>query len=152
MNATEYCAELPVENEIGKVGSWMVVDGNSREARLTGMFLGSGSSRQERHHTHAPDAWGSKEDRCGACRWIEIMIFREADDGRPTGRYLVVRVGASEVPGETDRFSFTWAYSADDVVVAVSTRNKPLTKPAKTALARAAGRDEELREAYRASS
>jgi hypothetical protein len=148
----EYRAELPAEDEIGTKGSWRVVDGNEQEARLTGEFLGSGSSRKQSHRGHPQGTWGTREDRCSACRWIEILIFREITDDRPTGRYLVVKLGLTEVPSEVDRYSFKWAYSADDVVVAVSTRGTPLTVPARSALARAAGRDTELREAYRAAS
>lgn len=155
-----YCADLPTESETGDFGSWLIVDEEKAEARLAGRFLGSGSSRKPTHRGHAPGTWGTREDKCSACRWLELMIFQEyaAKDGggtAPTGKYLVVKVGASEVDGETDRISFIWALSADEVVVAVSTRGPAgksvRTRPAEIALARAAGRDPELRDAFRAT-
>lgn len=155
-----YCADLPTESETGEFGSWLIVDDEGAEARLKGRFLGSGSSRKPTHRGHAPGTWGTREDRCSACRWLELMIFQEdegtsAKDSAPTGKYLVVKVGASEVPKETDIISFIWALSADEVVVAVSTRGPAgksvRTRPAEIALARAAGRDPELRDAFRAT-
>lgn len=150
---------LPTEAETGTVGRWLVVDDNEESHDIIGRFLGSGSSRKPRHRDHAEGTWGDIKVKCGACRWLELMIFQELVSAEasapPTRNYFVVKVGASEVPGEADRITVNRAYSADEVVVAVSTRpggTLTMTRPAQIALARAAGRDEQIREAYRAAS
>lgn len=151
--------ELPTESETGMVGRWPVDDDNGTRWTITGRFIGSGSSRKPRHRDHLDGTFADVKLKCGACRWLELLIFQELaaaeDTAGPTGNYFVVKVGASEVPGESDRYTVTKALSADEVVVAVSTRrdgSMTMTRPAQIALARAAGRDDQIREAYRAAA
>lgn len=147
--------ELPTENETGMVGRWSVEDDDGNVADITGRFLGSGSSWKPRHMGH-PDSKFAARGGCQACRWLELLIFQEAPQEDRPRRYLVVKIGLTVVPGETNRYTTTWAYSPDEVVVAVSTRapgaRLSMSRPAQIALARAAGMDPEIREAYRAAS
>lgn len=155
MDIASFPEELPTESETGIVGRWLVKDDNGDPWRITGRFLGSGSSRKPQHRDHDAGTAPDPKLKCGACRWLELLIFQERTgtgvDAETTGNYFVVKVGASEVSGETDRYTVTKALSADEVVVAV-TRNRTRTRAADTALARSAGRDVQIREAFRAAA
>lgn len=156
MDAYPEWDRLPAENMGGSRGTWTVADDYGSRDEIRGVFLGSGSSRRDRHLGHDTGTWAYPPERCSACRWMELLIFREeAEDGTASGRYLVVKCGVSDVPGETDRVSFSWALSPDEVIVALYTRQhdkRILTRPACTALARCSPHDESLRDAFRAAA
>lgn len=150
------CEDFPIESETGMTGRWSVVNDEGERADITGRFLGSGSSRKPRHMNHPGSDYAARGGKCQACRWLELMIFQELEQPDRPRRYLVVKIGASAVPGETERYTTTWAFSPDEVVVAVSTRQPGaqlvMSRPAQFALARAAGLDPEIRAAYRAAA
>lgn len=149
------CEELPTESETGMIGRWSVEDDDGNVADIVGRFLGSGSSRKPRHMGH-PEGTYATRPGCQACRWLELLIFQEVPQEDRPRRYLVVKLGVTVVPGEKQRYTTTWAFSPDEVVVAVSTRapgaQMSMSRPARIALARAAGLDPEIREAYRAAA
>lgn len=101
-----------------------------QEIRFDGELLASGSSFQ-----------------LGKTRWYEVELWRTIDD-----RYVVHKVGRSDVEDEHDRHSAIVADRPEGVVAALYSRRAsgdyhlPLT--AKLALEDAADKDSRLREAY----
>jgi len=101
-----------------------------QEIRFEGELLASGSSHRD-----------------GKDRWYEVELWRTIDD-----RYVVHKIGVSDVPGENDRHSAIVADRPEGVVSALYSRrgsgdyHLPLT--AKLALEEAAEKDPALREAY----
>lgn len=107
-----------------------IVWNREQEIRFEGELLASGSSQ-----------------RAGKERWYEIELWATVD-----GRYVIHKIGVSDVPGEDDRHSAIVADQPEGVVSALYSRREsgdyhlPLT--AKLALEEAAKRDPLLREAY----
>jgi hypothetical protein len=88
------------------------------------------------------------DHRCGACRWFEPRIFVQSDGQRMFGLY---KLGATLVPGETNRISFETAASALELILmlAVPRNGKTaLTIPGHRVVAQAAGFDSDLEAAY----
>lgn len=123
---------------------------------FTGRQLASVSSRWRTHGEHA-GATATTSERCSACRWTEIEIYRadtssiNAGIGSALARYLVVVLGSSAVPGEETRRRLSWTNSPFEVVEVLTQRRggvPTLPGPAARALARAAEFDDGLNEAY----
>lgn len=70
---------------------------NGHEAKFFGAMLSEASSH-ETTHTHAMGTLPTQ--RCSACRWFEVRIYRSA--GEPAMYYVEMR-GRSILEGETDR-------------------------------------------------
>lgn len=138
---------------------------------FTGVLLGAASSERELHthdldrQPHAP-----RHRRCSACRWNEVAIYRryvtegidlETEPNRPriypldapeSGDYVVHTVGVSLVPGEHRLSRIASSDSAFEVVELLTVRRPDeepfMTPQSSRALARAAERDDDLRDAY----
>jgi hypothetical protein len=101
-----------------------------QEIRFEGELLASGSSWRE-----------------GKDRWYEVELWSTID-----GRYVIHKIGVSDVPDEDDRHSAIVADQPEGVVAALYSRrgsgdyHLPLT--AKLALEEAAKKDEALKHAY----
>lgn len=121
-------------------------------------------------------SFAAKSERCSACRWFEVQIFQvdaeitsacncdqapihgvpvhTPDCGLepPSGRYLVVTAGRTEVPNEVDlrRAAFTnSAYEVVELLVQHRDRGGPfIPQTSARALAHAAAYDANLRDAY----
>lgn len=136
------------------------------EVRFTGQLLGFGTSRRD-NHNHYPRRFAAKGEKCSACRWLEVYLYRRYADEEvdlaatpptlakitpvPTD-YVVHTVGATDVPGEhrLSRISFTT--SAFEVLELLTVR-RPGDEPfvaaqASRALAQAASLDRGIRDAY----
>lgn len=124
----------------------------------------------------SPVRYASTGDRCSACRWFEVRIFRvtaEVIDDEcnctggiaesnyahephcgtvpASGKYLLVTYGLSIVPGEVAKRRFLWTNSAFRVLESLTQRRAGSAfLPATSAqvLAEAAAFDEDLAEAY----
>jgi hypothetical protein len=142
--------ELPMEDELNKVGRWQLPAGRDdddvEDVVIEGRFIGLGSSEHRTHKDHAGE-FAERGGRCGACRWFETRIFR-LDDG--TG-YLIYNVGVSVVPGETHFVTVERARTPQEVVERYTQRRNGevyLTSPSARALAQAAGYDDGMHDAY----
>lgn len=136
-----------------------------------GAPLGAGTSYREDHlHDRERTPYARRGDRCSACRWFEVAIYRRyntdgidletdpeypriypLDDPLP-GDYVIHTVGASAVPGETRLSRISVTDSAYEVVelLTVRRRDEEPWIPAQSAraLARASQVDAKLRDAY----
>ena len=140
----------PAGDQAGAHGDWTFVDLSGRYTKLTGTFLGAGTSYKPDHMYHKGQPYADKKQRCSRCRWIEVRLFSET----ATDRYLLVTRGASAVPGETERVTCTLVHGPFQAVEAATTRREEpggepfLIRPAAMALAQAAQHDKAVKEAY----
>jgi len=113
-----------------------------RDAELLG--------RQTSHrnsHRHPAGTVARPGEPCPACRWFEVEIYRHRDG------YALVTVGKTQVTGEVDRLRVRTATSPYEVVELLTQhfddgRPPRLPRASALALARAAERDDGIRDAY----
>lgn len=138
---------LPVFTQAGVSGTWEFTDRHGSAVRLEGDFLGMGSSHRP-YHKHTFPPYADQGQHCSTCRWMEIRVFQEAENGR----YLVLQRGASIVPGEEDIITFGWAEDGPAVISAMSSWDKDgrafFTFVARRALETASALDDGLDRAY----
>jgi hypothetical protein len=106
------------------------IQDHERSFTFDGELLGQGSSFES-----------------GKLRWFDVAIYRTT-----ARRYVVAGAGRTVVPGETDR---RWVRVAEDADGAIELLHivdgdgvRYMTNVAKSAVAEAAARDEELRKAF----
>lgn len=121
--------------------------------RFEGWIIGAATSRQRVHRSHGDERFAPRKVKCSACRWNEVTIYvRQHPEDNNRFDYVVVTVGASEVPGEVDLQTITETSSAFEVLEALTVRPRSgapfLPGQYASALAQAASRDDDLREAY----
>jgi hypothetical protein len=95
---------------------------------FTGRVLGLASGQRSYHLPHRGD-FAAPGERCGACRWTEVTIYRRtsrADDPLPehVDDYVVHTVGRSVVPGEIDLPKLVETSSPYEVVEALTVRRQ----------------------------
>lgn len=139
---------LPDFTRAGSLGEWEFTDRYGSEAGLRGHFLGMGSSHRP-YHKHAFPPYAAPKQHCSTCRWMELRLFQETGGEE---RYLLVRTGRSDVPGEETRTSFGWSETAADVVSALVTWTEDgasaLGYVERRALEQATAYDDDLHAAY----
>jgi hypothetical protein len=129
-------------------------------------LIGYGSSRVEHHRDHVDGGheFASKNERCSACRWNEVRIFKftSITELSPLKHmqslhsisqpYLVHTLGLSIVPNEFTKCRTLWVSGGYEIVEVLTVRPRDgdvfLPGPAARALARAAELDESIRRAY----
>lgn len=112
---------------------------------FTGEEIGNASSKYETHN-HDVVAGPLPGQRCSACRWQEVRLFQRHD-----GWFCVYTVGRSVVPGEKDFIKYRTTQSAFEVIELLTVRNGKntfLPVPAARALAQAAQKNDDIRDAY----
>lgn len=76
-----------------------------RDVELTfrGDLLARASSQRPEHNGFAvhEDGHAVRFERCSACRWFEVELYRSED---PEARWVAYTVGRTTVPGEDTRF------------------------------------------------
>jgi hypothetical protein len=123
---------------------------------FTGRQLGFSSSYVDQHN-HATHRTAQPGERCSACRWFSVAIYRsyrESDTGsglKPHG-YVVHTVGGSSIPGEKRFSRVTQTTSAYEILEVLTVRRSDaapfMTPQSARALAQAADVDDAIREAY----
>lgn len=146
-------APLPGLESVGKPGTWTIADQHGQSVTITGELLGLGSSYRNRHQNHPSTEFAPQRTHCSTCRWTEIRIFAvDSEEGNPHPLpYLVVKRGASAIPGETDFVEWEGLVAGDEVLEKLTTRRGGdtfLTAPASRALSQAAGFDPGMRDAW----
>lgn len=143
---------LPGREMVGKEGTWTIVDEYGDSITVSGELLGLGSTQRPRHQGHAPDTFAPPRTHCSTCRWTEIRIFgTNPEDGKALGNYLVVKRGASIVPGEHDFIEWEWLLSGHEVLEKLTTRKGSdvfFTPTATRAASQAAEFDAGMRDAW----
>lgn len=158
--------EPPPAHNVGRAGVWRLpllspadsrLVSDSGELRLSGTFIGFGSSHNDAHN-HDAGAPKPGDRPCSACRWFESRLFRVTDgpDRERLGLYVVYNVGQSVVAGEQPRYSYTAArspYEVIEVLTTVRSRDdggvrRVLGNPARRMLGQAAFHDNHIRDAY----
>jgi hypothetical protein len=116
---------------------------------VTGRLIGYASSHRDRHSPH-PMTHARPGEKCPACRWFEVRIFRlePADDQR--GVYAVHTQGPSRVPGEIVKCRLVFAQTGYEVIELLTVRQDSVFLPAASsrALSQAAGLDRGIETAY----
>lgn len=87
--------------------------------------------------------------RCSACRWTELALYRQDEQGENAAGWVLHSIGRSVVPGETDRPWFRVVTDPREVVSAMlqrdsSTGQKHIPSYAKRALDEASDLDDNL--------
>jgi hypothetical protein len=125
-----------------RVQTWQLPTKNGPQ-RLDAIRLATGSSH-EKLHTHLTDH-AEKREKCHACRWYEIAIYRTRDT------YVVHTAGRSTVPGEETWYRVVRAPRPSDVIDALVVERdrgdhveRFITRPAQDALDYAATLDDQL--------
>jgi hypothetical protein len=145
---------LPGPQDLGRFGVWVLPMQDGTKIDFEGYFLGLSSSRKPNHENHAGSAfgmsgtWTSLDHRCGACRWFEPRIFVQGDGQRFYGLY---KLGATIVPGESNRISFEQAAGAFELIELLTVPKDGravLTIPGRRVLTQGMGYDDELKSAY----
>lgn len=143
---------LPGRESVGREGTWIISNEYGESVTVTGGMLGIGSSQRPRHQNHLPGETAPPRTHCSACRWTEIRIFGcDPDDGKALAPYLVVKRGASIVPGEKDYIEWEWLTAGHEVLEKLTTRRGSdvfLTPPASRAASQAAENDPGMRDAW----
>jgi hypothetical protein len=144
---------LPGLDSVGKEGTWTITDQHGQSVTITGAFLGLGSSYRPRHQNHPDAEFAPRRVHCSTCRWTEIRIFAvDSEEGNPGALpYLVVKRGASAVPGEKDFIEWEGLITGDEVLEKLTTRRGTdafLTSPASRAASQAAAFDPGMRDAW----
>lgn len=144
---------LPGLGSVGKRGNWTITDQHGRSITITGDLLGLGSSFRPQHQNHPGTEFAPPRTHCSTCRWTEIRIFAvDSEEGNPDPLpYLVVKRGASAIPGETDFIDWEGLVTGDEVLEKLTTRRgdrASLTMPASRAMSQAASFDPGMRDAW----
>lgn len=143
---------LPGRESVGKEGTWTITDQYGTSITVKGELLGVGSSFRPRHQNHPGTEFAPPRTHCSTCRWTEIRIFgTDPDDGKALGQYLVVKRGASVIPGETDFIEWEWLITGHEVLDLLTTRRGSeafLTAPSSRAFSQAAEYDAGMRDAW----
>ncbi len=153
-------ADLKVNASVDALKQFKLVGREGDEFAFTGIRLGHETSYQDQH-THHPRRAAAKREKCSACRWFEVSIYRryvevETSVGDMLGAtgadYVVHTVGASNVPNEQRLSRIAVTESAFEIVELLTVRKideQPfITVQSSRALAQAAARDEDVRDAY----
>lgn len=88
---------------------WDYDRGHHQDFYFTGRLLAEQSSHAELHQRliHEADGFAEKGDRCSACRWFEVRIYRRCEAGEngaePKPSWVIETVGQTIVPGEEVR-------------------------------------------------
>jgi hypothetical protein len=137
---------------VGKEGTWTITDQYGESVTVTGELLGLGSTYRPRHQNHGPNEFAPPRTHCSTCRWTELLIFgTDPEDGKALGNYLVVKRGASIVPGEKDFIEWEWLVTGHEVMEKLTTRRGSdvfLTPTASRAASQAAEYDQGMRDAW----
>lgn len=175
---------LPAVDDAGDVRRWFLPiqgtasleDRNDADFIATyARFLGMGSSFTVDHTGHRfrrpiPSEFVRRGERCNACRWFEVRVFRELilpagvtsirqltePSDVDLGEYILHYAGMSIVTGEIPFYRYETTASPYTVIESMTTRrNTPdrgsevfLAKPAARALAEASANDRQLADAY----
>lgn len=136
---------------------------DKQKYEFLGVLLGSSTSQTYDHTGHA-DRFARRGEKCSACRWFEVAIYRrywiDAED-RAAGidythdgphDYVVHTVGGSSVAGEK-RFSRVQGTTSPYDVIELLTvrpvdRDPFIASQSARALAQAADVDRGIRDAY----
>lgn len=72
------------------------------ELEFRGTLLARASSQRAEHNEYAVhrDGHAQQFERCSACRWFEVELYRSDD---PEARWVAHTVGRTTVPGEDTR-------------------------------------------------
>lgn len=118
--------------------------------RFTGRLLGAATSRVN-DHNHAT-TFAPRGDKCSACRWFEVAVYRFRASNDVHDGYVVHTVGGSVVPGEQRLSRVEYTDSAFEVIELLTIRpsnRKPfMMSQSARALAQASDHDDDLRDAY----
>lgn len=144
---------LPDWKSVGKEGTWTITDHHGDSLTVTGALLGIGSSYRPRHQNHPGADYAPPRTHCSTCRWTEIYIFAvdKSEGEEAQGRYLIVKRGASVIPGEKDLIEWGWQITGYEVLNSLTTRRGTeafLTAPSSRALSQAAEFDPGVNEAW----
>lgn len=73
------------------------------ELQFEGQQLAKASSQRDTHNEYAVHEEGTalQFERCSACRWFEVELYRTDD---PEQRWVAYTIGRSLVPGEQSRY------------------------------------------------
>ena len=141
---------LPDIQDVGLVRTWVLpTDDGDSSVTFSGKLLGISSSHKDRHVNHPATDYVGPGQRCPACRWFVVSIFRESVGDR---QFLIHFAGPSIVPGEKMRSRREWVAGADSVVETLTTRRVNgvyFTPPAARVLAQAADQDDDIAAAWR---
>lgn len=80
--------------------------GLEQEFTFHGQLLASESSHSKTHQKLIhdwPGEYAPQGDRCSACRWFEVRIYRRCTDEGAPHSWVVETVGETIVPGENTR-------------------------------------------------
>lgn len=144
---------LPGRESVGKAGTWTITDQYGSQTTITGDLLGIGSSFRPHHQNHPGAEFAPPRTHCSTCRWTEIRIFAvDSEEGNPhPDPYLVVKRGASVIPGEKDLIEWEGLVTGEEVLEKLTTRRGTdtfLTAPASRAASQAASFDPGVRDAW----
>ncbi len=146
-------APFPGRDQVGTAGTWRITDQYGDSVNIEGEFLGLGSSWRPRHQNHPETEFAPPRTHCSTCRWTEIRIFgMDTEKTNALAEYLVVKRGASAIPGEQDFVEWEWLVTGDEVLEHLTTRRGSdafLTQPSSRAASQAAEFDAGLRNAWR---
>jgi hypothetical protein len=147
--------ELPGQDAVGQPERLWTLPTAGDTLAFRGRLLGIGSSH--RPHPHQCDfartgRYADRSDRCSACRWHEIRLFRVEDESPEwySIRYVLHHTGRSIVPGEVDLHRHSAIINAADIIETFTVRQpgRPpfLSKPGLRVLAQAVALDPLLAE------
>lgn len=110
---------LPQGRDAGTRATWTLPVGREDEDRLEveGTFLGVGSTHRDRHpHRPLTEYVSASDEKCAACRWFEIRLFRvEEDADRPLTPATDPRPATPAPPDAVVTFGPAFASPGDDL-------------------------------------
>ena len=155
----------PGLDDVGRTGAWnLPVDDGKDAIAFEGKFLGFADSRRARHELAGRrpavhdvvdgKPYARPGERCGACRWFEVRIFRVGrDEPEHAGNFVIHYTGATVVPDEVNRSRVAYADGGHALIEQAVSRNLEeqrvfITPPMARALAMAAKYDADAEHAW----
>lgn len=106
----------PDDHDLGVTRKWSLPRQDSpAHLIVSAQFIGLGTSQEDVHSHSGPVL--TDDRRCLACRWFEARLFLTKEEDQ---RYLLYKVGASNIPGEVDRIRYRHAKDAFEAVLFMS--------------------------------
>jgi hypothetical protein len=113
-------------------------------------LLGHATSHRPKHKQHRNGSFAAPREKCSACRWFEVRIFR-LDPQRHREIFAVHTLGATMIPDEIVKCRLEFAQTGYEVIEVLTVRQSDtvfLPAASSRALSQAAGLDRDIETAY----
>lgn len=141
-------ATMPVINDTPRLVTLPVPEGR---VTIEATLIGFATSHRPRHKVHRSGTYAAPREKCSACRWFEVRIFRVDPTTSDGNRFAVHTQGLTIIPSEIVKCRLEYARTGYEVVELLTVRQSDavfLPAASSRALSQAAGLDKDIETAY----